>query len=331
MKIPMKILKKLKRTSSDYIILQKGVALLITLWVLTILTVIVFSFSFMARTETHATLSFKEGVEKKLLAEAGIQRGIMEIFYRNFYKNQTVELEGREVWKVDGTSYTGQIVDGIYSVSIRDESGKVDINAASDVVLKNLFLNIGIPAETVDILVDSIMDWRDSDDLHRINGAEDDYYLSLPAPYEAKDADFDTLEELILVRGMTSDILHGNGDQKGIIDFLTIHSRQNKINVNAAPKEVLMSIPGMTPEIADLIIEYRNLKEIQNIQEVGIPAEMYTFMAPYIDMRESSRFTIDATGYKNTAKGGYSIRATVEVSGLDEFSYLYYKSPANLQ
>ncbi|MDP2753256.1 MAG: DUF559 domain-containing protein, partial [Nitrospirota bacterium] len=53
----------------------KGIALLLVLWVLTILMVISLSFSFMARTETYSTLSFKEGIEKKFIAEAGIERG----------------------------------------------------------------------------------------------------------------------------------------------------------------------------------------------------------------------------------------------------------------
>jgi type II secretory pathway component PulK len=51
------------------------------LWVLTILTVMVFSFSYMARTEAYAALSFRQTIEKKFLAEAGIERGMAELFY----------------------------------------------------------------------------------------------------------------------------------------------------------------------------------------------------------------------------------------------------------
>src|SRR4030043_741794 len=235
---------------------QKGIALILVLWVLTILMVIVLSFSFMARTETYSTLSFKEGLEKKFLAEAGIERGIMEIFYRNMYKNQPLVLEGGEVWKTDGTSYKAQTGDGYYTVRIIDESGKVDINRVSGVVLKNLLINSGVQEEEVDTIVDSIMDWKDPDDLHRLHGAESDYYMSLPNPYKAKDANFDTLEELLLVKGMTPEILYGDGKKKGIINFLTINSKTSQININAAPKEVLTSIPGITPEFADTIIEY---------------------------------------------------------------------------
>ncbi|MEW6416513.1 MAG: hypothetical protein AB1480_00110 [Nitrospirota bacterium] len=318
---------------------QDGIALLMVLWVLTLLMVIVLSFSFMARTETHSTLSFKEGTEKKFLAEAGIERGITELFYRNVYKNQTLVMEGTEVWRTDGTVYSSQLGDGYYTIRITDESGKVDINTVSDVVLKNLLINTGVQEEEVDIIVDSIMDWKDPDDLHRLHGAESDYYMSLPNPYKAKDANFDTLEELLLVKGMTSEILFGSasgGEKRGIINFLTINSGTNKININAAPKEVLIAIPGITPEIADGIISFRQDKEITNTQEVGISQESI----PYISTAGSSTFTIEAAGYKGSEpsttdveqgeKGGYAIRATVTITGNNSYKYVYYKSPISI-
>ncbi len=218
-------------------------------------------------------MAFKSGTEKKFFAEAGLERGIMEIFYRQFYREQTVDIEGREIWKTDDTPYQGQIGDGLYTVRITNEQGKVDINTASEVVLKNLFINLGVQAEEADTIVDSIMDWKDPDDLHRLHGAESDYYMSLPNPYKAKDADFETLEELLLVKGMTSEILYGTNEKKGAIDFLTINSGQGEIDINSAPKEVLMSIPGITPGLADAIIDKRKDVEINNLAEFALPQE----------------------------------------------------------
>jgi general secretion pathway protein K len=306
---------------------EKGIALLIVLWALTILMVIVLSFSVMARTEIYSTLSFKGGIERKFIAEAGLERGITELFYREFYKTQTVELEGREVWKTDGTPYEGQIGNGYYTVKILDESGKVDINTASEVVLKNLLINAGVKLEEADIIVDSIMDWKDGDDLHRLHGAESDYYLSLPNPYRAKDDKFDTIEELLLVKGMTADILYGSGEKKGIIDFLTVHSGADSININAAPKEVLMALPGMTPEYADSIIEYRKTKEINDLSEVGLSGEGIELIMPEIATHGTETFTIDAFGRKADEKGVYTIRATVRLEGGEKYKYIYYKSP----
>ena len=81
---------------------DKGIALLMVLWVMTILMVIALSFSFMTRTETHATLFYKEGTEKKFLAEAGFNRALMEIFNRAFYKAQQTAPEGIEMLRLTG-------------------------------------------------------------------------------------------------------------------------------------------------------------------------------------------------------------------------------------
>jgi len=306
---------------------EKGIALLMVLWVLTILMVLVLSFSLMTRTETYATLSFKEGTEKKLLAEGGIERGILELFYRSANKSQTIILEGLEVWRIDGRPYKDKMGEGEYSVSITDESGKICLNAITDAnsdILRNLLKSLGVQEEEANTIVDSILDWKDVDNLHHLSGAEDEYYMSLPTPYKAKNADFDTLEELLLVKGMTSEILYGNKEKKGIIDLLTIYLKTSRINVNAAPKEVLVAIPGITPEIADSIISFREHDEIKNIGDAGIPPESVR----YISFGDSYTYTIDSAGIKGTAKTGFKIRATVKIEGGNNYRYLYYKSPA---
>jgi general secretion pathway protein K len=311
-----------KRTSTA----EKGIALLMALWVLTILMVLVLSFSYMTRTETYATLSFKEGMEKRSLAEAGIERGILELFYRNANKNQAIVLEGSEVWRIDGRLYKDLMGEGEYSVGIIDESGKIDINAMTDGnsdILRNLLKNLDVQEEETNTIVDSILDWKDADDAHHLSGAEDEYYMSLPNPYKAKNANFDTLEELLLVKGMTSEILYGNKEKKGIIDLLTIYSNKIQININAAPKEVLMAIPGITPEIADSIISFREHDEIKNAAEVGIPPGI-----KYVTLGDSYTYTIDSSGIKGNAKTGFKIRATVKIEGGNNYRYLYYKSPA---
>ena len=326
----MKNISKIKNTAAG----DPGIALLIVLWVLAILMVVVLSFSFMTRTETHATLSFKEGIEKKFIAEAGIERGIMEIFFANFFNANPnmIQEEGKEPWRTDGTGYSDKFGAGGYTVRITDESGKVDINMlndASGIILKNLLMNVaGVNEETADTIVDSALDWKDKNvGTHRLNGAGDEYYESLPNPYKVKHADFDTPEELMLVKGVTPEILYGTRDKKGIIDFLTVYSRSGSINVNAAPKEVLMAIPGITPEIADQIISSREVKKITNPSEVGIPAQSF----PFIYYGSSSTFTIESVGSTGDEKTGYAIKAVVGgIEGGSKYKYLYYKAPVNM-
>lgn len=306
---------------------RDGIALLLVLWVLTILMVIVLSFSLMTRTETLSTRSFKEGVEKKFLAEAGIERGIIEIFYAK----QNLALESGDVWKTDGTPNSAQMGEDGYTVRITDESGKIDINTLTDssgIILSTLLITLGVKDEDANTIVDSILDWKDKNvGMHRLHGAGDDYYMSLPNPYKPKHADFDTVEELLLVKGVTPEILYGNSERKGIIDFLTCYSKTPGVNINAAPKEVLMAVPGITPEIAAVIIDVRQNKKLTNAQEVGIPLQS----APYITLADSNTFTIEAVGHKGESVKGYAVKATVTLgTGSTPYKFVYYKSPVNI-
>jgi general secretion pathway protein K len=300
------------------------------LWVLTVLMVIVLSFSFMTKTEALATLSFKEGIEKKFLAEAGIERGVVEMIYRA----QNLNSGDTEMWRPDATPYNDQLGNGKYTVRIMDESGKIDLNTlteSSAIILKNLLINSGVKSEDADIIADSVLDWKDEDDLRRLNGAESEYYMSLPNPYKAKNANFDTVEELLLVKGVTPEILFGAEGKKGIIRFLTVYSKANTINLYTAPREVLMALPGMTPEIADAIITTRTAKQSPGIEELkAVLGTGYAPLAPYIGFGSSNAFTIDATGWKDNEKKAYPVRATVVLEGNGKFRYVYYKSPMSV-
>lgn len=301
---------------------ERGVALLLVLWVLTVLMVIVFAFSFSTRVETHSVLSFKDGMEKRFIAQAGIEHGIMEIFYNKRF----FSIPEKESWRLDGTPYRGEFGGGYYEVKIMDEFGKVDINTAPDVLLKNLLIQLGLKNDESDAIVDAIMDWKDADDLRRLNGAESDYYMTLPNPYKAKDSDFDSVEELIFVKGITPDLLYGGQGKKGLVEFITVHSKSPQVSINSAPREVLLAVPGITQEIADNIISYREDKRITNPSEVGVPMDSNRYLS-YID---SNTFTIDSTGFKGTGKGGYTIRATVSLEG-ENYRYVYYKSPLRIE
>jgi general secretion pathway protein K len=308
---------------------EKGIALLMVLWVLTVLTAIVFSFSFMARTEGYAALSFRQTTEKKFLAEAGMERGVAELFYMIMNKNAALVAPGKEVWRTDGRPYKIATDNGYYIISIRNEAGKVDINTIPELILRNLLRNSGLDLDKVDIAVDSLMDWKDPDDLHRLHGAEDDYYMSLPNPYKTKNAAFETLDELLLVKGITPEILYGTKGKRGIIDLLTVNSTMTKISINAAPREVLLAVPGITPERADSIITLREAQEIQDIQ--GLLGDSFSVASPYIDLGEASSYTIESAGYKDSEKSGYTIWGTVTLDRNNTFKYLYYKSPVHIE
>jgi general secretion pathway protein K len=313
---------------------EKGIALPLVLWVLTILSVLVLSFAFTARTETRSTLNFRELTEKKLLAEAGIERAVMEIFYRGFFAGQTQspDIDELKVWKTDGTIYREALGEGYYTVSIMDESGKISINGlteTSGIILKNLLVRLGTDPDTADTIVDSILDWKDPDELHRVHGAESDYYLSLPNPYKAKNAEFDTVEELLLVKGMTPEILFGSGDRRGLAPYVTVYLADTKINALAAPGDVLLSLPGMTEAAVQRILAYREAAVVPNMSDVqGLLADIGSAVSPYLSSGTQNTFSLTSIGQRPNDKKGYAISTTIVVDQSGRYRSLYYKSPS---
>ncbi len=314
---------------------DKGVALLVVLWTLTILMAIVFSLSAMTRTESRSLLFFKEKEEGRFLAEAGIQRGIMEIARFTVYKNQQTVTDGSEPIRVDGIKYTGKLPTGSYEYAIQDESGKINLNTltdASKVVLINLFVNVGIDKEQADTIVDSILDWRDQDELVRLHGAESEYYASLSNPYKSKNADFDTVEEVLLVKGMTSSILYGTSRRPTVFSLLTVYSGAAAINLNTAPKEVLAALPGMTPALVDTVLSLRD-RPLQAAGTLTVQAALgaeYTAIAPFVGVSSRNIYTIEATGYSRAGGPGFTASAVVAVQSDGTYKFLHYKSAAGI-
>jgi general secretion pathway protein K len=318
------------RREKGFLQKESGFALIMVLWVIIILMVIVMSFSVLAKTESRAALFFRDSLAEGFLAQAGLERAILEIYYRQENLNKTIVPDSGETLRVDGTAIEGDVGDGRYVVRIFNEAGRINLNTMNDgnkIILDNLLVNLGVPKETADTIVDSALDWMDKDVLHRLNGAEDDYYQSLP--YRAKNGPFDTVEELLLVKSMTPDILFGTKEHKGLIHFVTVYGDASKINVNFAAKEVIMALPGVSEDRAAKIIDRRKQAELKTIDDVrGIMGGEYGNVSSYIDVAESIGYTVESTGFRKGAGNGHGIRATLLVKTGGTYEYIYYKTPA---
>jgi general secretion pathway protein K len=320
------------RREKGFLHKENGFALIMVLWVVIVLMVIVMSFSVLAKTESRAALFFRDSLAESLLAQAGLERAILEIYYRQENLNKTVVPDSGETLRVDGTAIEGEIGDGRYVVRIFNEAGRINLNTMNDgnkIILDNLLVNLGVPKETADTIVDSALDWMDKDVLHRLSGAEDDYYQTLPNPYRAKNGPFDTVEELLLVKGMPPDILFGTKEHKGLIHFVTVYGDASKINVNFAAKEIIMALPGVSEDRAARIIDQRKQAELKSLDDVrGIMGGEYSNVSSCIDVAESIGYTIESTGYRGGAGDGHGIRATLLVRTGGAYEYIYYKTPA---
>ena len=146
--------------------------------------------------------------------------------------------------------------------------------------LRKIMTNLGVEGEARDIVVDSLLDWRDADDLYRLNGAENDYYQSLPEPYECKNGNLDSIEELLLVRGVTPELFYGKkgtwpgegGKEKskgsGLKDIFSIYALGEQVDINSATLSVLRVALGIPSGVARGIIKAREEKGFENQQDL---------------------------------------------------------------
>jgi general secretion pathway protein K len=274
---------------------EKGVALIMVLWVIAILSVVVLEFSFGMRTEANLAKNFKEEASLYALADGGLQRAIVELIYKHDsriqQKRKAMKIEeippGKEEWITDGRPNTLSFNLGKCEVRILGEDGKININTVSETLLRKIIGNMGLEGEARDVAVDSILDWRDPDDFYRINGAENDYYQSLPNPYECKNRNLDTIEELLLVKGVTLDLFHGKrkkeedgkSEKVGLKDIFSIYASGEQIDINSASPLVMRMSLGIPKDVAQLIVKAREEKKIENQPDLirRVP-EMTSFM-----------------------------------------------------
>ncbi|MBE0582386.1 MAG: type II secretion system minor pseudopilin GspK [Desulfofustis sp.] len=107
-------------------------------------------------------------------------------------------------------------------------------------------------------IVDSLVDWLDSDDNESPYGAESSYYESLERPYRAANAVVEFVDELLLVKGITAELLYGNDEKSGLAEYITVHGTERQININTAPIEVFVALDERLGEAeAEMIDAFR--------------------------------------------------------------------------
>jgi general secretion pathway protein K len=284
----------------------RGVALIMVLWVMAILSVVVLEFCLAMRTEVHITKNYKEELQLYGMAEGGVQRAIAELIYkhdpkvqqmRKTKKSEEIPPDKKE-WVTDGRSYSLPFDQGACGIRIMSEAGKVNINIVSEMMLRKIIDQLGLEKEARDIVVDSILDWRDPDDFYRVNGAENDYYQSLKEPYNCKNTNLDSIEELLLVRGITPDLFYGGKgikkgeeglkvDRSGLKDIFSIYSPGGQIDINSATPLILSIVLGIPNEIAQLTAKAREEKGFEHQQDL---LQRVPELSPFI--REIGRFIL---------------------------------------
>ena len=319
--------------------------MLIVLWVMMAMSMLALSFSASIRTEVDAARNVVDQKESYYLARAGIEYALYKVIESQtaFARSQQRREEGLgSIPEVLTGSLEYSLGRGGARIQIGDETGKINVNLAPAYLLYNLLIMIGLDEGDADIITDSIEDWRDRDDLHRLNGAESDYYQALDEPYRAKNGLFDVPEELLLVKGITPEIYYGRKgttpdgepiEYYALQKYLTTFTTINRINVNSAPFAVLVSIPGLDFDMATQITRIRQEAPVTNVSEIleripGIPSEASRLLSTV----RSNVYTLVSDGYLADSEVIGRIRCIVRVSPTSPKGYsVLYWNESNIE
>jgi type II secretory pathway component PulK len=199
---------------------QRGIALLMVLWALVLLALLATVFGGNARTEVLLARNLVENAQAEALADAGLYRAIAGL-----------TKEPREGgFRGDGRVYTWHASGGEVRFSIRDEGGKISLNQASEVLLRELFVAVGVEPKRSAQLADAIIDFRDEDSDKRRGGAENEDYVDAGLPYGPKNKPFELVDELIYVLGMTPDLY------RKVAPLVSVRGEESPHAYTAAPE-----------------------------------------------------------------------------------------------
>ena len=308
-----------------------GSALVVAVWVVALLSLMVGSFAFEAHMEANIISYYRKRTKAERLAMSGIPIAEMLMKKREEAEKAGDEADEEDRWHesakrlADGLALSGSravtesLGDGTIRVEIVPEPARRNVNSLKNEEEWEGILEVGgIPEDYWPELAESFFDWTDDDETARTDGGEtDDYYSSLEPPYAARNGPVDTVGELLLVKGFKPAILYGgvleeeedtDGEPlaiSGIEDLLTTYG-DGKVNVNAAGRRVLMTLPGVDELVANAIIEEREgwLDEEGESEDTSFDnvADLFARI-PELDSAVRKYVTTDSTIYRITCVG----------------------------
>ena len=240
---------------------KSALVLVAVMWMIVVMTLIVTVLARTSRLDSRISLATAERIRCKWACRAGIETAIGVLnddskSYDSLYDTWADDLEDFNDIQLDMCSYT---------VEVFDESSKININTAPKDKL------LYLPDMTEDI-VNSILDWRDKDDDEKTGGAEIGYYTNLPNGYQARNAQFRSIRELLLVKDVTPALFYGNHsdpdvseENSGWINYLTCSSYEKnrdangykRVNINKASEVQLQKRLNIRKSYAKWIVENR--------------------------------------------------------------------------
>ncbi|WP_395678281.1 general secretion pathway protein GspK [Inquilinus sp.] len=230
---------------------ERGVALVVVLWTLVMLSMLTIGFSLSSRTEARVAANGAEEIRLRALLHGGVELAVLGLG----------TADDNRSWRADGTPYPAEIGDDRLIVSIRDEAGRVDLNRADEETLTRLITVVLGTPEAAPRLVTAILRRRGGAQAAPGQPASGDGNRPPPAsrPTPAADPDnpdelarpFQSAEELRTVPGISRTLADA------LMPLVTVLSPAGGINPFAADPLVLQALPGVTRSQAEAVVRAR--------------------------------------------------------------------------
>ncbi|MDD5428425.1 MAG: type II secretion system protein GspK [Candidatus Omnitrophica bacterium] len=222
----------------------EGTVLITSLWILAILSIFAVGIGFRVSIEARLAKYNMDSLKALYIAKAGAAKAMYRLAKNPAsgdtlyecgtafsYEERSDPAKAAAIFSDllgEGYFNVAYNEDGITYPGMSDEERRININTASENILKNLLIYVGEDPT----IASGIVQWRSPGP-----GLDDGYYESLPSPYKSKHARFSAPEELLLVKGMNADIFNK------IKDHITVFGPDTfAVNINTAPKTVLSTI-----------------------------------------------------------------------------------------
>ncbi len=262
----------IKNQRNNSLTKQEGVALLLVLVVVAVLSVLTIQLAASVNLQMQASGMQKRSalLDSAILGSVNLVRSSLYADQKNNNFDSLHDSWNNLIWPDVAAMLEVDKLD----VKVEDLSGKIPVNRLVyrgqsraqankqrklwvDFLLSGSFA-VADRAEA-EALVDSLSDWLDEDDNPRPYGAESGYYT-----YPCRNGPIYSIDELLLIKGFSKDLLYGNQQKRGIAEFLTIYGTADKININTADLLVLQALdPNADKADLQLLLDFRADKDNQ--------------------------------------------------------------------
>ncbi len=307
---------------------NRGVAIIIVILMISMIMILTLEFNRSMRAELIASVNSRDAIILDYTAKSGFNFALAVLAEDDPGTDSLLD-----EWALlnEYSSYSETLFDeGLFQVTATDLKGKIQINrlinsageyneAQKEILLRMLTSDVfGLDQGEAEDLVDNIKDWIDKDDEITGFGVESSWYQGLDPPYSCRNSQMISIEEMLLIKGMTNRILFGDGENPGLSEYLTVFGDEGgRININTADAFVIEMLSDyIDRETAEIIVEYR----MDDVNDMSSPLWYKDAVGTGEDLidqslltTKSSFFEIISLGFNENVTTG--IRAVVKRDG----------------